>query len=480
MKMKNKKSIYIKELRHYTKKELMEILSENDFEKLLKYSIINKDDETYQFNYVGVIIIDDLVINCYPKYIPNKENLHDDFKQVIKVMKKYDSLHNDFNYENDEIEDISFNLLSMMIFFLEDYYEYGVYSNIQNILEINGNGEIDWNRTINYTDPVIKSNRPYYVELYTKHKIDDLYDYFRLLHEYIITRCSKKLEYLGLLELFDLTPVELSDNVQDDFGELNVILEKLEKELHVEFNTRKQKLLKSMHTFLSEENSFTNENYLTLYGTSTYHVIWEEMCRKVFNDKLNTTVEFKGRKSRLIDIIEKPIWYYMDKHPNEADATFIPDIVTFYHNQFIILDAKYYNLKFGKNLLSGQPGLESITKQYLYELAFKEFRDEHNFSGVKNAFLFPKYDGEIENIGHVELKILNDLADIQVIMLPADMINQCYLDNKKISIENLKFKDKSSADKIADERLKKQEKMQNLMKNPDLEDLPPRYLDMLL
>lgn len=31
-----------------------------------------------------------------------------------------------------------------------------------------------------------------------------------------------------------------------------------------------------------------------------------------------------------------------------------------------------------------------------------------------------------------------------------------------------------------DERLKKHEKMENLMKNPELEDLPPRYLDMLL
>ncbi|MBO6110705.1 MAG: hypothetical protein ILA26_04925 [Methanobrevibacter sp.] len=31
-----------------------------------------------------------------------------------------------------------------------------------------------------------------------------------------------------------------------------------------------------------------------------------------------------------------------------------------------------------------------------------------------------------------------------------------------------------------DENLKKQEKMEELMKNPELEDLPPRYLDMLL
>ena len=441
MKMKNEEPIYLKELKYYAERDL-EFIDEKDFDKLLKYAILTKKDDrqTYQFNYVGVIIIDDLVINCYPKYFP-KEN-EKEFKQVIKVIKKYDSLHDDFNYQNDEQEDISFNLLSMMIFFLEDYYEYGVYSNIQNILEVNGNGEIDWDRTINYTDPIIKDNRPYYVELYTKYKIDDLYDYFRQLHEYVITICSKRLEELGLLELFDLTPVEISDKEQDDFGELNVILEKLEKELYVEFNTRKQKLLKSMHTFLERKNSFSNENYLTLYGTSTYHVIWEEMCKKVFGDKLNKTLKelgFKDSKTKLIDVIKKPQWIYKDIKTHEADGTFIPDIVTFYENEFIILDAKYYKLKFDEKHLSGQPGLESITKQYLYELAYREFIEEYRFNGVKNAFLLPKYTGEIENIGIAKLEILSNLnlEDIQVIMLPADKINQYYLDNKKMDIKNL-------------------------------------------
>lgn len=480
MKMKKTKQIYIKELKHYSKRELLEDLQEKDLDKLLKYSIINKDNQTYQFNYVGVIIIDDLVINCYPKYFP--EINEKSFKQVIKVIKKYDSLHDDFNYQNEELTDISFNLVSMMIFFLEDYYEYGVYSNIQNILEINGNGEIDWNRTINYTDPIIKNKRPYYVELYTKYKIDDLYNYFRLLHEYIITICSKKLEKLGLLELFDLTPVEISDKDQVDFGELNFILEKLEKELNVEFNSHKIKLLKSMHTFLSEKNSFSNENYLTLYGTSIYHVIWEEMCRKVFGDKLNwslSDLNLKDSKTKLIDVIKKPQWIYKDIVTHEADGTFIPDIVTFFKNQFIILDAKYYKLRFDENHLSGQPGLESITKQYLYELAYKEFINKYEFSGVKNAFLLPKFTGEIENVGVAKLEILSNLGleDIQVIMLPADMINQHYLDNKKISIEKLEFKKKSSTHLKADVRHKKMEK---LMKNPELEDLPPRYLDMLL
>ena len=424
------KTINIRELKPYTKNNLLKLLdnSENTFKKLIKYDIVDMQDDMYQFKYVGIIIIDKLVINCYPKYFTNYSN--DNFKQIIQVIKKYNA-SNDLDYQNEELEDISFNLLSMMVFFLEDYYEYGIYSNVQNILEVNGNGEIDWNSTINYTDPIINDNKPYYVELYTKYKIDDLYDYFRLLHEYIITVCSKRLEKAGLLELFDLTPVELSDKELYEFGELEFILKKLEKELHVEFNSHKIKLLKSMHTFLKEQNSFSNENYLTLFGTSSYHVIWEAMLKKIFDDKLNSIVEFKGKKTKLIDVIKKPKWIYKDIKTHKAKRTFIPDIVTFYHNEFIILDAKYYNLKFDENELDGQPGLESITKQYLYELAFGEFIDYHGFKNVKNAFLFPTYDNNLENKGKVKFDILSDqgCVDIGVIMIPAGKLNQMYLNN---------------------------------------------------
>ena len=194
-----------------------------------------------------------------------------------------------------------------------------------------------------------------------------------------------------------------------------------------------------MHAFLKEQNSFSNENYLTLFGTSSYHVIWEAMLKKVFNDKLDSIVEFEGEKTKLINVIKKPKWIYKYIKTHEADGTFIPDIVTFYENQFIILDAKYYKLHFDENNLSGQPGLESITKQYLYELAYRDYIKENKFSGVKNVFLLPKYEGKIENVGIAKLEILSelDLEDIQIIMLPAGEINQFYLDNQKISIKNL-------------------------------------------
>ena len=443
-------SVYLKELKVYSKDYIENLLGNEDklLNTLLKYDVVNFNEGDYQFNYVGVIIIGNVVLNIYPKYIKNEYNIENDFKQTLQVIKKYKNLNENFDYENDELEDISFNLLSMMIFFIEDYYENGIYNKIQNILEINGNGEINWDRTINGTFPIIKDNKPFYTELQTKYKIDDLFDYFRLLHGYIITECSKRLEDVGLLELFDLTPIELNDLDQDDFGELEFILNKLEKELNVEFNTHKQKLLKSMHAYLSEENSFTNENYLTLYGTSTYHEIWEEICCKVFGDKLDKRIcdlklpkAFQSHK-KLIEIIKKPKWILNNNLPIPAKGTFIPDLVTFHEDIFIILDAKYYNIKFEENTLTGEPGLESITKQYLYELAFHEFIGFCGFKCVKNGFLFPTYDSEVNNKGYVELKILSDLSleNIQVIMLPAREMNQLYMENKKMSINEFNLR----------------------------------------
>ena len=65
MKMNN---ISIQELKHYSKKHLLKLLKDDEkaFNKLLNHQLIQKDKDSYQLNYVGVIIIDNLVINAYP------------------------------------------------------------------------------------------------------------------------------------------------------------------------------------------------------------------------------------------------------------------------------------------------------------------------------------------------------------------------------------------------------------------------------
>ena len=71
---------YFQELNNYSKSKILEVIDDKSFDKLLKYAIINKNNDYYQFNYVGVIIIDNIIIDCYPKYIPNQNNIKNDFK----------------------------------------------------------------------------------------------------------------------------------------------------------------------------------------------------------------------------------------------------------------------------------------------------------------------------------------------------------------------------------------------------------------
>ena len=128
----------------------------NSFELLNEDVIItdiseNRDDSYYVFTYVGVVIIKNFVIRCRPKYLFKNENPKENLKQVIKVIEKYNSKEEIIYLEN-QIEDTEvFNLLSLMLFLIDDYHKNGLYTNIHNVINVNNDGEILWDKTINET-----------------------------------------------------------------------------------------------------------------------------------------------------------------------------------------------------------------------------------------------------------------------------------------------------------------------------------------
>lgn len=95
--------------------------------------------------------------------------------------------------------------------------------------------------------------------------------------------------------------------------------------------------------------------------------IFSKIFRKITVPKL-TDVPLKDgydRKKKLIELIEKPLWTVTGK---TAKDTLIPDLISICkvnnQYQFIIFDAKYYNAQLEKGIApTGQPGIESVTKQ---------------------------------------------------------------------------------------------------------------------
>ena len=440
----------VKTVKYSNDQKNLSDLNDDDIEN----TEVKTEDCYYVFTFVGIIILKNFVIKCYPKYIENHSECRKELKQIIQVIEKYNSSkRQDFNIPNEINEYSKFNMLSIMLFLIEDYYQNGLYINDQNIIESNGNGEILWDKTINETQAIIQNNRPYYLDLFTKKTINNDEDYFKLLHEVILTECSKKLENADILYYFDLIPVDLNNQDLFDFGDRDYIKSRILKEFSIQFNSHKQLLLKAMLAYVCHNDSFIGEmDYFNAYGTNSYNLVWEEICSCVFDDKREESWDhltlpngkihpnFEEEKN-LLSLIDKPKWFLENdegEYDESTNKTLIPDSITFNYKddgvEFIILDAKYY-----KWPLTRKPGIGDVTKQYLYELAYKEFIELNGFINSKNCFLFPFDSDEIQHKGYVELKMLKNLClkNIQIILLPASRINQLYLDNKLLNISEL-------------------------------------------
>lgn len=431
-------------------KDMSELLDEDIAVGEVK---IGANEYFYIFTFVGIIVIEGIVIKCYPKYLIKTEKPQNELVQILKVLEKYKAKEQIVQMLEENNGEHSFNLLSVLLFFMYDYFESGVYNNTQDIIESNGSGEIIWDRTINETFTLISGNRPYYTELQTRKRVNNDYDYFKRLHECILTKTSEDLNKADLLDLFEITEINLSDEELDDFGEKDYILYRIENELNRQFNTRKQILLKAMYVYIQQNGSLNNTDFVSLFGTNSFNLVWEKVCADIMDNQLkeslgslNLPVPLKkkyNKKDRLIDLIEKPFWSATKK---TAQKTLIPDLVSISRNSvgydFIIFDAKYYDARLEIDVIpKKQPGIESITKQYLYQLAYQNFIKEHGFARIRNCFLMPTEENEIISKGEVSMKMLESLGlqNIKVRFIPAKMAFEYYLTGRKMNIELLEL-----------------------------------------
>ena len=154
----------------------------------------NDDSYFYVFTFVGVLSIGNIVLKSFPKYLLSKEEPFDEIKEIIRVLNKYDSDEHIINLYNGYDDQKEFNLLSLCLYLINDYFDNGLYTSEEEIIETNGEGEILWDNTINETFAIIIRNKPYYTELQTRNVNNDDLDYIVRLHKYIITDCCKKLK----------------------------------------------------------------------------------------------------------------------------------------------------------------------------------------------------------------------------------------------------------------------------------------------
>lgn len=397
------------------------------------------ESNTYQFNYVGILTIGPYMFAVLPKYYrevtPENITGHepavlDEFATIMGAIRRYNTdpahKHNTIGFDYEAAVDNSDgNLIDLYRFLLNDYAENGLYQSTRRITELNGYGEIDWNRTVNQIMPMrTPSRKPVYVDVVSTRSTVDTTTIIRSIQAAVITDISHYLESSGLNALFRLPTAEPSPKTLAEIGDSDQLLRLLWKELRVQFVTRKRLLLRALIQYL-EVRSSGRSMPLLAQGTCSFNLVWEDVCKKLFND------EEELHKT------DNPIWRYVEPlawaatAPEPSEKTFIdaeetseddtdtqsaessplePDVVALDKDggKRYIIDAKYYvpnykraaastGQKKPKGKVTRTPGLKDIVKQYFYLLALmpqetksdpeKTAKDSVRVSG--NAFVMP-------------------------------------------------------------------------------------------
>lgn len=423
--------VCFRENKYYSEKNIRTILKRNDIsiieliKELVSRSVLKKIDDLYKFQYVGLVIYKEILIFISPKYEKHEITIQNQNK-IIRLFKEYSSR------ESLDIEETEFlgyntdsknNILGIIDYIIDDYNENGLYINEESQTQINGNGRVDWNKTIERNNVFWnKANQPIYIEMVTN--ILDANESLIItnIHKYVLNECINILNRLGLREVLGYE--ELYFELDDSFFEdINEMLFCLEKEFDNQFIDRKIELLKAMIAFIERVNLNGEDQEIQFYGTRYFHVIWEKTLAFVFDNKYD---KYKSQ-------IPNPNWIKNGMTISNYKETLRPDILVYYKkiDTFVILDAKYYDFSFDENgqLKGKPPGIGDIVKQFAYESIFK-----NRFKCIENIFLIPT-DKQTSLAGKVELKLFDANNQIKVISMNANEVFKMYINRGKYDEE---------------------------------------------
>ena len=406
----------------------------------------------YQFVYVGLVVFEDFAIIVYPKYLCEADVAKGQegearLRRIIRVLRKSAGSYAEIAAASEDGLKANDRLVLTLVL-LETYGEYGLYENEERVFRRCGGGDINWERTMAKHDAYMSDGVPVYLDYETNETARQSADFITRLHRFALTECSAFMKDSGLSELLGFDNIELSIDEREDLGDTGTILYKLEREKGTQFVTWKQQVLDLLTRYFDDENvSVRSEEVLCLGTTSFYHA-WEKACCVALGDVAKKPIgsfgidlkePWKSQKGKtLLELMPRPRWFKaMDDGEKECgcESTLIPDAIVVRKLAggwaFGIFDAKYYIPSFGASV-EGAPGVESITKQHLYQVAYEGFMRGHDIKQVANVFLVPGRGENPELLGRVEFDVLESfdaplVNDVAMYALPADEVWECYL-----------------------------------------------------
>ena len=379
--------------------------------------------KSFKVKYIGLYVYTDakgheLVIYFAPKFVhaekgvddksvkERRAQLLDRYDRVLLAIDRYQKDQARLDASWNENADSRVGLLPLVVMLIRDYLEHGLYTVHYNELERNGQGEIDWERTISGEQPFIQSGRPVYMDYWTEQTLSDENNYFTQLHACLLSAWGKKLAEWGLADVLNAAIPSLSESELDEFGDEDYILSRIHGELGRQFVTHSRRTLQMIEAIVAKtfEAEVLDEHALS-FGMGGVAALWEEAINKVLGTQLDCKIcECCGGaiSKTFRECIPYPKWQEVingvaGREIKESN-TWRPDFVRVETDEksqpvFVILDAKYYSVVWNKwGHVQGEPGIESISKQFFYKKAYQGLVKKHlgiDKEDIVNAFVFP-------------------------------------------------------------------------------------------
>lgn len=357
-----------------------------------------------------------------------------DLLLLLKTISLVKSLYNsktDFGEDTGDNNEIPFNSFIWMI---SDYFNNGLYQEIDKRYAQKAHGKINWKRTLNsehyFTNNSVIFINPFYETNVQKSSI------ITELNNYCL---HKSVEYIGFLFGNIILP---ECNLKESFvkDNLRYYIDILNKELSKSFNDRKKLLITHIKRILEMNFDDSFENQAT-YGTRRYEYAWEKMVNSTLGSKIDISKFF-------------PNAYWNIKGKKQEDRSKLrPDSIYIdrKYNKLYILDAKYYKYGITGNI-SDLPHTDSIQKQITYGDHISNHYEIYGFekNNIYNAFIIPfnrhsepflsednmKYMGYANSAWRDKTQFRN-YERISLLLIDMKYMIDCFYEKEKVDLENL-------------------------------------------
>lgn len=408
------------------------------------FSSLRESDRFY-YNFCGVVAFKEFVFLIGPKYLQKTGFDDEHFSLVLKVLKKDNDTFGQLSAPN-RLLNSGESRSALLLAIVDAYIEHGLLSRAHHYPAVNGNGLVSWPRTIDRCEPVFQHGRPIYVDVVTQQSTIVTDNLVSDVHRAAVAECFEIIDnsYIGEI-------VGVDDRIYDAprlsiLGSQEYLISVLNQALATEFVTWKQEVIGLLIRYLNQRDLDAFDASIFLLGTNAFHMVWERVCKKVIGDHLaiQLPAEVDGQRfnssnekpRKLFDEIPKPHWNLACGEEILGADSLIPDTVKIgafddIGTYLLIVDAKYYTPVFGSSVI-GAPGIESITKQFLYQRAFSKFVLQNQIERVANVFVSPSHSLDLERPAEILIPSLFDepspmQSKIGQWMLPAKYVFESYL-----------------------------------------------------